>query len=442
MRPRFAVLVSGLCALAAVSLPGVAGAQVASSALTINATPNPILAGEGVLIYGQLNAAPVAGQTIVLYHHIAGVGGGYTAVSRTTTNAFGFYEFTRAEGLVDTNRSWFVREARSGGPQSGVVVEQVAALVSLAASAQTADAGTPVTFTGHVTPDHAGEPVLLQEENATTNVWVTIKAGQLDANSNYSIPYVWPTPGVRNVRVVFGGDARNTAGVSSTVAVTIQQGQVPGFTISSSQPIIGDGQAVTISGVLDKPGTAVPAPGVVVELWARSVGEVQSPSAAAVAHPFRVVEFTTTNANGAYAFLRMPGHNVVYQARTAFAPYEHTIGLFQGVADVLAMGASSPTATVGGTVTFTGLAAPDAAGEAVYLQRLGADGQWHNIAVRLVRANSTYQFVWRFAQAGTDEFRAAIPGDPANVEGASLPVTITVSGLAPVSSLPKAGHRS
>ena len=49
-----------------------------------NATPNPILAGEGVTIYGQLNRAPVGGQTIVLYHHIAGSGRGYTPVSHTT----------------------------------------------------------------------------------------------------------------------------------------------------------------------------------------------------------------------------------------------------------------------------------------------------------------------------------------------------------------------
>jgi hypothetical protein len=83
------------------------------------------------------------------------------------------------------------------------------------------------------------------------------------------------------------------------------------------------------------------------------------------------------------------------------------------------------------------LVAPDKRGEVVYLQRLGDDGQWHNIAARLVRPNSTFQFVWRFGQAGSPQFRADVPGDGRNVGGASAPVTLTVSGLAPASSLPK-----
>src|SRR5438552_8289964 len=104
MRPRFAVLASVLCALVVVAAPGVASAAPRHNhGLTINATPNPINAGDGVFIYGQLNNPPVAGQTIVLHHHISGSHQGFTVISRTTTDSHGFYEFTRTEGIVLTN---------------------------------------------------------------------------------------------------------------------------------------------------------------------------------------------------------------------------------------------------------------------------------------------------------------------------------------------------
>src|ERR1700722_18547114 len=111
MRPRIVVLASLLTALTVAAAPSVASAAPHHNrGLTINATPNPILAGDGVLIYGQLSTPPVGSQTIVLYHHISGSHAGYTRIGSTTTDATGFYEFTRAEGVVLTNRSWFARE--------------------------------------------------------------------------------------------------------------------------------------------------------------------------------------------------------------------------------------------------------------------------------------------------------------------------------------------
>ena len=60
MRLRFTVLASIVTALMALAIPGVGNAAPKHNrGLTINATPNPILAGEGVLIYGQLNNPPV-----------------------------------------------------------------------------------------------------------------------------------------------------------------------------------------------------------------------------------------------------------------------------------------------------------------------------------------------------------------------------------------------
>ena len=94
--------------------------------------------------------------------------------------------------------------------------------------------------------------------------------------------------------------------------------------------------------------------------------------------------------------------------------------------------------TVGGVVTFMGTVTPDKAGEPVFLERLGPDGDWHIVAFRFVRFNSTFEFAWRFGKLGSDEFRARIYSDGSNVGDASPPVTVTVTGITPVTSLPPA----
>jgi hypothetical protein len=412
MRPRLAVLALVFTTLVAVAVPSLANAAPRHNrGLTINAIPNPIDSGEGVFIYGHLNLAPVGGQTIVLYHHLAGSGLGYTKVGQTTTDSHGFYEFTRAEDVVTTNRSWFVREAGIHQIHSRTVFERVAALVSLSASSTTAVTGQPVVFTGHVDPDHAGEPVVLQQETASGG-WHALKAGRLDSTSDYSITYRWRFAGDHTVRVLFRSDPRNIRGTANPVTVAVQQKQVSGFTINSSDQLISYGQPVTISGVLNETS------GTAVTLWARNAYE----------NRFTPVADTTTGMDGSYTFApQNPLYNTVYIVRTTLAPRRHSAVLFEGVQDVLSLTPSSTTSEVGGHVTFTGTVLPDKAGHVIYLQRLGADGDWHTEEIRFVTNASTFQFGWTFGKAGTYQFRARIIGDRGNVGGASAPVTIQVS---------------
>ncbi len=424
MRTRFAVLATVVTTLVAAVLPSVVSAAPRHNrGLTINAIPNPIDAGEGVFIYGHLNVAPVGGQTIILYHHIAGSGKGYTRIWRTTTDSHGFYEFTRAEDVVMTNRSWFVREAGAHPIHSRTVYERVAALVSLSASTSSAVTGQPVVFTGHVDPNHAAARVFLQQENAAGD-WHTLKIGRLGGGSNYSITHRWRFAGDHTVRVLFRGDHRNIGGAANPVTIAVQQKQVPGFTISSSDQLISYGQPVTISGVLGSAATGTP-----VTLWARSAYQSK----------FTPIADTTTVSGGGYTFApQTPTYNTVYQVRTTLAPHRHSAVLFEGVQDVLTMTPSSTTSQVGGHVTFTGTVLPDKAGHIIYLQRLGADRDWHTEEVRSVTNASTFQFGWTFGKAGTYQFRARIIGERGNIGGASAPVTIQVSPAANSSTLPPA----
>lgn len=424
MRLRITVLACALAACAGAAVPCVAGAApVHNRGLTIHAVPHTIIAGEAVLIYGQLNGTDHANQPIYLYHRI-NPSRRFSLISVTHTNADGQYEFTRAEGVVLTNRSWFVR-----GPaatHSRTVHEQVAALVSIAPSSASGTTRHPIVFSGHVTPAHAGARVKLQEQKGSSDDWHTIMTARLDASSDYNLAYAWRVPGAYNVRVMFPGDGRNVSAPSDTAAVIVQQTEIPGFSIQSSNPVTPNGQAVTISGTLDQPGTTTGEPNTSVSLFEAAPGT----------SGFHELTTTTTSADGAYSFGNVTSStNRLYQVRTTFAPRRHSAVLFEGVQDVVTMQSSAQTSPVGGAVTFTGSVSPDKAGHVVYLQRMGTDNDWHTVARRYITNASTYQFTWTFGTAGTKQFRSRITGGPANIGGASAPVTIAVS-QPPLSSLP------
>jgi hypothetical protein len=426
-----------VCGLAcALTVLGSVGASDLASAaprhnhhLTIAAAPNPVAAGEGVVIYGRLLGPDSGSQTITLYHHVFGGRFGYRRVGTTTTNGAGYYEFTRAEGVVETNRNWFVRGP--DGSHSRTMHERVMPLVSINASTTSTDTNHPVLFTGHVDPNHAFERVLLQQQRGNGDDWRTLRSGRLDANSDYAIPYRWRRPDVHDVRVVFTGDERNVRGISDSVAINIEQAQVPGFTINSSDPIAPALGSVTISGVLDQSGTSTPEASTVVQLWGR--------------HPdqghFVVLQDTTTGSDGSYSFSQ-PGltTNTVYYVATLKMPHtprRHTARLFQGVQDVVTMQASTSSATTDQPVTFTGTVTPDKAGHVIYLQKRGKDGDYHTVAITFVRFDSTFQFHWTIGAPGTHTFRARITRDERNVGAVSPPVSVTASAP-PASSLPPA----
>ncbi|MGI8506680.1 MAG: hypothetical protein ACR2MK_07710 [Solirubrobacteraceae bacterium] len=424
MRLRLTVLACALSALACAVTPAVAGAAPRHNhGLTIHAVPHHIIAGEAVLIFGQLKGPNSAGQPIQLYHRI-NPNPSFSLIGTTKTDSAGRYEFIRQEGVVETNRSWYVRGP--GLSHSRTVHERVAALVSLAASTTNGLTRHPITFSGHLTPDHAGSVVLLQAQRDSGDDWTTLKRGVVGPGANYQIAYAWRVAGERNVRVLFPGDRRNTAGASDPVSIVIQQAQQPDFTINTSDAIVPNGSPYTISGTLDQSGPTTPEPNTSVSLFAREPGNTQ----------FHEVASTTTGGNGEYNFANLTStHNDLYQVRTTFAPARESAVLFEGVQDVVTLTASSSTSTVGGHITFTGNVSPDKSGHVVYLQKFGKDSDWHTVEVQVVHSGSTFQFGWTFGTARTKEFRARIIGGKVNVGGASAPVTIDVT-QPPLSSLP------
>jgi hypothetical protein len=423
MRTRFTMLAAVVCGLAALAMTAIASAAPHHNrGLTVNVTPNPIISGEGVLIYGQLNGTGNAGQTVYLYHRI-NPRARFSLISVTKTNPVGFYEFTRAEGIVLSNRSWFVRGP--GATHSRTVHERVASLASSTTSATTAQT---VSFSGAVSPNHPFQRVRVQTQDGLTgNGWRTIEVTRTDGSSHFSADHRFRVPGDYTLRAVFPTDPRNVRGESDSVTLAVQQAQIPDFTIQSSAPIVTEGSSAAISGVLSKAGATTPLPNTQVTLYGRQ-DEGR----------FEALTTTVTGGDGSYSFTETPVHNTVYYVGETLTPKHQSARLFEGVQDAVTILASSPTTTAGGPVTISGTVSPDKTGHLIWLQRLGKDSNWHDVAQATVGTGSSYSFDYTPGQAGTVELRARIYGGPENVGAASPAVTVTVSGVAPVTTLPPA----
>jgi hypothetical protein len=408
--------------------PSPSGASsLAGHRLTIAAVPNPIIAGESLLIYGQLHGADVANQLIKLFVR-RGSAASFFEIGATRTDTTGLYEFTRAVGVVQTNRSWFVRGP--GGAQSRTTNEGVAALVSIGASATLATTGKSLVFSGRVALSHPGEKVLLQQQTELSGGgWRTIATVVTGPRSHFRVTHRWVIPGDYTVRAVLPADANNREGDSDSETVSIQQKQVPSFTISTSSPVVIEGQSVVLSGVLYRAGsTTMVKPAAQVTLYARPAGGT-----------FAAVGTTVTGSDGNYKFSQTPVHDQVYEVEVSLDHARATANLFEGVQDALTLSTGGSTmAEVGQTVSITGTVAPDQVGHVIWLQRLGADGHWHNVVTSSVATGSVYSLHYTFGGVGTIEFRAAMPGGPENAGGASTTVTFTVTGVVPITSLPPA----
>lgn len=429
MRLRVCILACALAMLGSFTAAGSASAAPHHNrGLTIAVTPNPVSAGDAVVIYGRLRGPGSANEPIRLFHHVINSGSGYTQIGTTLTNSAGYYEFLRPDGLVYTNRNWFVRGP--DGSHSRTVHEHVMPLVSIAASTTNTDTNHAVVFSGHVIPSHRFEQVFLQQRIGMSDDWRTLRTTTLDPSSDYFVAYRWRRPGVHDVRVLFRGDARNTRGASDFVTVEVQQAQVPGFTINSSQPIVPSGGSVTISGMLDQAGTTNPVnQNTVVQLWGRLPDQPH----------FAVIADTLTGPNGSYSFDQSNlTTNTTYFVATMplpHSPRRHTALLFEGVQDVVMMQVNPSSTSTGQTFTFTGTVQPNKADHVIYLQKLGKDGDWHTVETGIVQPNSSYQFTWTAGSPGSYNFRARITSDENNVGSASPPVMVAATTPSP-SSLP------
>lgn len=432
--------------LAVISLPALVPASAfahkhsspnGSCAVSIS-FPREIPSAQPVTIFGRLRCtsrASAANQEVKLFHHLVG-SPGFSFVQSTITDAHGFYEIPNADGVVETDRSWYVRSHRA---RSATKQIRVAALVTLSGPAEgQLLTGFPnrVTFTGTVSPADEGARVILQRQSSVTgNEWHRIDSGVVGAEGKFTIVHTFIVPGDANIRVLVRSQRRNLPSESNELSYSISQAQNPELTIQASADPIGFGEAVTVSGTLAG-GANQP-----VTLLARDRRH----------HGFTRVAQVTTNAIGEYSFPpESPVNSTFYRVqadRPLCPPHPprsfscaalrrvSSAVLYEGVRDVLTAQVSPTTVQAGQSVTFTGTVSPDHTGHVIYLERQNAHVPgFHVIQVSFVGVGSAYSIVHQLYDPGTKVLRVHIPGGPENQGAVSQPFTVQVTP-GPASSL-------
>ncbi len=390
--------------------------------VSISVSENPIVEGQPIVIYGHLVGPNDGSREVTLYHRTA-FASTFTAVQKTTTDATGYYAFTRLPEKVLTNREWYVR---SLGARSATVHEHVYAQVTIAGSVpagSTIDTGphNPATFTGTVTPASVGQPIVLQRQDADGgDGWHTIQQARVGPHGQYSIVHEFRFPGDANIRVLLRRDGVNIASPSSVLAYQIEQAENPALTIQASQNPIVSGQSETISGAL------AAGPGASVTLYMRTAGGTLTP-----------VATVTSGSGGSYAFPAQTLQSSTYfQVRSGTT--QSTL-LFVGVKYQVAASATQTTIDQGQPVTLTGNVTPAVSGHVVDLQEQTSSGQWVTIERSVTAGDSTFVLTRPLFATGALSLRAFVPGGPKNQGTASTPVSVTVTAVAPA-QLPEATH--
>lgn len=385
--------------------------------IDMQVAPRHITAGEPIVVFGRLRCAGggEAGQTVQLFHRVA-YEQGFSYVQSVTTSTGGYYEFARADGVVETNREFFVV---SDGTRSRTQSVHVGAQVSLSGPAEGSQLLTgkanQVTFSGTVEPADTGALVVLQRQDAENGQsWHRIGATTVAEDGAFTLPHVFIVPGDANIRVLVRSEGRNVPSASNVIAYEISQAQNSALTIQASADPIIVGQSVTLTGKLAGAVAGTP-----VQLLAHT----------RYGH-FGALAETTTNATGEYSMpAQSPLHSTFYEVKGGG---QKSAVLFEGVHDTITAAPSGTSVQQGQALQISGTVAPQHVGHVVYLEAQDASGgAFHVIQIGFLGTGSTYTLQHRFYVVGSRTLRVYIPGGPEN-EGAvsqTFAVQVTAAPL-------------
>ncbi|MBV9915594.1 MAG: hypothetical protein JO153_03755 [Solirubrobacterales bacterium] len=200
-----------VCPLVEVA-PSCCPGSVCASGIGVNATPNPVTAGAHVVFSGRTRLPQGRGMRVALWRRLSAERR-FHVVQRRTSDGSGAFRFVRAP---DTNGAWYVA---GEGLRSRTILERVRALVTLVASAGTAVPGDRITFSGHVTPSHAGQQVVLEQLRAGR--WRTLARAKLDRRSNYRVTVRFTGSESVIVRTRLAADRQNLRSFSTPLTLDV-----------------------------------------------------------------------------------------------------------------------------------------------------------------------------------------------------------------------------
>lgn len=183
--------------------------------LSIASSPDPSTAGRKVVISGGMTSDPTSGVQVALWRKLSGQSS-FQQIAQTTTDSAGRYTFTMKPGSVNADQRFYVT---ANGVTSPTVQQEVDALVGLIAATHTVGAGQAVALSGHVTPSHAGQVVLIEQRRGGS--WAVIGRPRLSHASKYAMSHKFTHAGAVKLRAVLPGDARNNRSSSTTLTLRV-----------------------------------------------------------------------------------------------------------------------------------------------------------------------------------------------------------------------------
>ena len=178
--------------------------QAQNPKLTINTSANPVSFGQTFTLSGVL--AGGVGKKVALLARPKG-STAFTQVQEATTDGSGGYKFTIAAATSNT-----AYRVSGEGINSAVLFQGVKYLLTAEPSAMSAQAGTPVTFSGTVLPGNTGKAVYLERENITgQGFFHVVDVGFVTSSSTWSITHFMFGAGKEVFRIKVPGDPTNQA---------------------------------------------------------------------------------------------------------------------------------------------------------------------------------------------------------------------------------------
>jgi hypothetical protein len=193
--------------------------QAQNPNLTIESSADPISYGGSVVISGTVINEP--NTTVTLMAHTTKAH--FAAVATATTDSTGKYSFLAQTPLLST-----FYNVKSSDRSSAVLYEGVKYVLAPDAPPTTVASGSPVTFTGTVTPAQAGHPVYIERQNLAGTGFHIVGIGSVDATGHYTITRIFYAPGIDVLRIKVPGDPENggTAGPVFDLTVTPLAGSI------------------------------------------------------------------------------------------------------------------------------------------------------------------------------------------------------------------------
>jgi hypothetical protein len=251
--PKIRAEVAALIARSGTATTGQSPAAVATSAMTLSASPASLSAGATTTMSGQLTAdgAPLPGRQVEVY--VSATGSAWSLLGKRTTSITGTFSLEHAPTSTLTYSARFAGDAKYTASRRDLrvtvtpkVVERAATSLTAAPSSATVTYGSKTTLRGTLSrkagPALAGKPVRLYVKYGS-GAWALAGTGTTASNGAYAIahaPRARATYGLR-----FAGDAANLA-ASRDVAVKV----ATKVTVSLSSPAAAVGRTVRVSGTV------------------------------------------------------------------------------------------------------------------------------------------------------------------------------------------------